>query len=125
MDKPFGCPSNSVSQHLALSQKNWGRKKCPPRSLVAARGAVVFQEVQGATACVVLPGFYDAHPEEGGWQVLAQWVDDTLPYSSLFFFPTFWAVNINWHERPLRRIDSYAEPKGRWSPNTGQVLSLS
>jgi hypothetical protein len=24
------------------------------------------------------------------------------------------AVNVGWHERPKRRIDSYAEPKGRW-----------
>lgn len=69
---------------------------------------------KGATACVVVPAFYDAHPEPGGWQVLARWIDENLPYSSLFFFPTYWALNINWHERPQRRIDSYAEPKGRW-----------
>jgi hypothetical protein len=25
-----------------------------------------------------------------------------------------WAVNVGWHERPERRVDSYAEPKGRW-----------
>jgi hypothetical protein len=24
------------------------------------------------------------------------------------------AVNVGWHERPKRRIDSYAELKGRW-----------
>lgn len=71
----------------------------------------------GGTACVVLPAFYNAHPEEGGWQVLARWIHENLPYSSLYFFPTYWAVNINWHERPKRRIDSYAEPAGRWSPN--------
>lgn len=70
---------------------------------------------KGATACIVVPVFYDKHPEPGGWQILAQWIHENLPYSSLFFFPTYWAVNINWHERPLRRIDSYAEPKGRWS----------
>lgn len=68
----------------------------------------------GATACVVLPAFYDTHPEEGGWQVLARWIDDTLPYSTVWFFPAYWAFNIQWHERPQRRIDSYAEPKGRW-----------
>ncbi len=68
----------------------------------------------GATACVVVPGFWDAHQQPGDWQILARWIDDNLPYSSLFFFPTLWAVNINWHERPLRRMDSYAEPKGRW-----------
>jgi hypothetical protein len=68
----------------------------------------------GATACVVLPAFYDAHPEEGGWQILARWIDQNLPYSSLWFYPIYWAFNIQWHERPQRRIDSYAEPKGRW-----------
>jgi hypothetical protein len=70
----------------------------------------------GAMACVVLPSFYDAHPEAGGWQGLARWIHDNLSYSTLYFFPTFWAVNIGWHERPQRRIDSYAEPKGRWVP---------
>lgn len=68
----------------------------------------------GATACVVVPGFWDAHQQPGDWQILARWIDDNLPYPRLFFFPTLWAVNINWHERPLRRMDSYAEPKGRW-----------
>lgn len=68
----------------------------------------------GATACVVVPAFHDAHPEQGGWQVLAKWIDDNLPYSSLFFFPVIGAVNIHWHERPERRVDSFAEPKGQW-----------
>ena len=68
----------------------------------------------GAMACVVVPAFYDAHPEPGGWQGLARWIDDNLNYSTLWFFPTFWAVNIGWHEKPQRRIHSYAEPKGRW-----------
>lgn len=72
---------------------------------------------KGATACVVIPAFWDAHSEPGGWQVLAEWIDAELPYSTAYFFPTLWAVNIQWHERPLRRIDSYAEPKGRWRPN--------
>jgi hypothetical protein len=70
----------------------------------------------GATACVVVPDFYDAHTEPGGWQVLARWIDETLPYSSLEFFPTYWAFNINWHERPKRTIYSYADPKGRLAP---------
>lgn len=50
----------------------------------------------GATACAVVPAFWDAHQQPGDWQI-----------------PTLWAVNIQWHERPLRRVDSYAEPKGR------------
>jgi hypothetical protein len=40
-----------------------------------------------------------------------------LPYWCLFFSPTLWAVNINWHEGMLRRVNGYAEPKGRWFPN--------
>lgn len=69
----------------------------------------------GAVACVVVSSFWDAHQKPGEWQVLARWIDQHLPYSTLHFFPTLWAVNIGWHERPRRRIDSYAEPKGRWA----------
>jgi hypothetical protein len=70
---------------------------------------------KGATACVVLPAFYDMHPEEGSWRLLARWIDRNLPYSSAQFYPHYWAFNIQWHERPQRRIDSFAEPKGRWT----------
>jgi hypothetical protein len=69
----------------------------------------------GAMACVVAPAFYDVYPEPGGWQGLARWIDDNLNFSQLYFYPTYWAVNIGWHEKPERRIDSYAEPKGRWA----------
>jgi hypothetical protein len=72
---------------------------------------------RGATACVVLPAFYDMCPEEGSWRVLARWIDKHLNYSSVQFYPAYWAFNIQWHERPARRIDSFAEPKGRWEPN--------
>ena len=68
----------------------------------------------GATACIVIPDFWDAHQQEGDWQILDRWIDETLPYSSLWFYPRLWAVNVNWHEEPERRIDSYAAPKGRW-----------
>jgi hypothetical protein len=67
---------------------------------------------KGAMACIVIPDFADAHLEQGGWQVLARWIDEALPYSSLHFFPKLWAVNVGWHEVPERRIDSYAMPKG-------------
>ncbi|WP_308517873.1 hypothetical protein [Sphingomonas flavescens] len=70
----------------------------------------------GATACVIIPSAYDKHPEVSGWQHLALWIHDHLPYSSLWFFPSYWAVNINWHEHPKRQIDSYAKPNGRWDP---------
>lgn len=66
----------------------------------------------GATACVVVPSVWDRFQQPGDWRKLAWWVHDTLPYSSLFFFPRYFAFNITWHERPERRIDSYVEPRG-------------
>lgn len=66
----------------------------------------------GATACIVVPSFWDRFQAEGDWQKLAWWVHDHLPYSSLYFFPKFWAFNISWHEKPERRIDSYCKPIG-------------
>ena len=71
----------------------------------------------GATACIVVPSFWDAHHETGEWQILARWIDENLPYSSLEFYPRYWAANISWHERPKRMITSHAEPKGSWDPN--------
>jgi hypothetical protein len=59
--------------------------------------------------------FNPAAEVPGGWQVLARWIDEHLNYSKLYFYPTYWAMNIGWHERPQRRIESYAEPKGRWT----------
>lgn len=66
----------------------------------------------GATACIVIPSFWDRYQEEGDWQKLAWWIHDHLDYSSLYFFPRYWAVNVQWREEPERRIDSYAGPKG-------------
>ena len=67
----------------------------------------------GATACIVVPSVWDRCKQEpGGWQRLAWWIHDHLPYSSLYFFPKYWAFNIGWHEKPERRIDSYIEPVG-------------
>jgi hypothetical protein len=67
----------------------------------------------GATACIVVPRYWEANHETGTWQGLARWIHENLPYSSLYFFPKYWAFNISWHENPERRIDSYVEPKGR------------
>lgn len=66
----------------------------------------------GATACIVVPSFWDRFQAEGDWQKLAWWIHDHLPYSSLYFFPVYWAFNISWHEAPVRRIDSYVAPRG-------------
>lgn len=66
----------------------------------------------GATACIAIPWVWDREHGEGGWQSLAWWIHDHLPYASLCFFPKLWAFNIQWHERPQRRIRSFAEPRG-------------
>jgi len=68
----------------------------------------------GATACVVVPSFWDKHQETGDWQILARWIDANLPYSELQFFPTYWAFNISWHENPKREIYSFADPRGHF-----------
>lgn len=66
----------------------------------------------GATACIVAPTFAARHAAAGDWQKLAWWVHDHLNYSEMWFHPKLWAFNLTWHERPVRRIDSYPEPKG-------------
>lgn len=66
----------------------------------------------GATACIVVPSFWNRFQAEGDWRKLAWWIHDHLPYSKLYFFPTYWAFNIQWHERPVRKINSYAKPEG-------------
>jgi len=66
----------------------------------------------GATACVVVPAFWEKNQEPGDWQKLARWIHDNLPYSELQFFPAYWAFNISWHEVPKRKISSFAAPAG-------------
>ena len=70
----------------------------------------------GAMACVVVPAFWRDHQAPGDWQILARWIQPHLPYSALYFFPTYWAFNIGWHEKPVRAIKSYAEPVGTVTP---------
>lgn len=69
-------------------------------------------DCMGATACVVVPWLIDNHDRQEDWQRLAWWIHDHLPYASLCFFPKLWAFNIQWHERPARRISSYVAPRG-------------
>lgn len=66
----------------------------------------------GATACIVVPSLVDYLERGGSWTSLAWWIHDHLPYSSLCFFSRLGAFNIGWHEKPQRRIDSYAKPQG-------------
>ena len=62
----------------------------------------------GATACIVIPGVADLLSEPGDWVELAWWIHDNLPYSTLCFFKALNACNIQWRQKPVRRIDSYA-----------------
>jgi hypothetical protein len=66
----------------------------------------------GATTSVVVPWFADRYATGASWTELAWWIHDHLPYSEIFFFPKLAAFNIQWHEQPTRRIDSYVAPKG-------------
>ena len=66
----------------------------------------------GAMACIVVPWFADRYADGADWISLAWWIHDNLPYGSLYFFPKLAAINIGWHERPERRIDSYIKPRG-------------
>lgn len=66
----------------------------------------------GATATIVVPKLADHVAAGGDWRAMAWWIHDHLAYSHLQFFPKLAAFNIGWHERPLRRIDSFVAPKG-------------
>lgn len=72
----------------------------------------------GATACVVVPSFWEVRQEPGTWLTLARWVHENHAHAGLFFFPTYWAFNISWSENSSAEgtIKSYAEPKGPWAP---------
>ncbi|WP_309621302.1 hypothetical protein [Novosphingobium sp.] len=61
----------------------------------------------GATACIVIPEVADVLSKPGEWVQLAWWIHDHLPYSSLHFFNTMLACNVQWRENPVRRIESW------------------
>ena len=66
----------------------------------------------GATACIVIPWFIPRYEAGTPWQAMAWWVHDHLPYSDMAFFPRYAAFNLRWCEKPNRRIESFAPPKG-------------
>ena len=66
----------------------------------------------GATACIIIPWFVPRYEAGTPWQAMAWWVHDHLPYSDIAFFHTYAAFNLRWHENPVRRIDSFATPRG-------------
>jgi hypothetical protein len=65
----------------------------------------------GAMVTIALPWLIDRQSTTG-WQAMAWWIHDHLPYSELQFFPRLCAFNISWHEFPLRRITSFVPPRG-------------
>lgn len=67
----------------------------------------------GATACIVVPAFWDKFSAPGDWTRLAWWIHDHLPHGGMYFFPKYWAFNLTWHERPVRTIQSYTAPRGK------------
>jgi hypothetical protein len=66
----------------------------------------------GAMATIVVPWLVDRVAAGASWTQMAWWIHDHLPYSELQFFPKLSAFNIGWHERPRRRITSFAAPRG-------------
>ncbi len=55
---------------------------------------------------------WDRYAAGADWRGLAWWIHDHLPYAHLQFFPKLAAFNIQWHERPARRSDSFIAPRG-------------
>ena len=94
---------NQHNLNCASNEKNFGRHIWDHPD---AQGG------HGAMACVVVPWLVDSLEKGGSWTAMAWWIHDHLPYSNLHFFSKLGAFNIGWHERPERRIDSYAAPKG-------------
>lgn len=66
----------------------------------------------GATACIIVPEFWDRFQNSGDWQKIAWWIHDKLPYSEMQFFPKYWAFNLTWRENPARKISSFIAPRG-------------
>ncbi len=67
---------------------------------------------KGAAACIVIPWFADRYAGGADWRAIAWWVHDHLPYSHMEFYPKLCALNLQWHEKPVRRIDSFITPRG-------------
>src|SRR5262245_53312181 len=94
---------NAHGYNCAANQRNYARHIWDRGD---ARGSI------GAMACIVIPWFVDRIREEAGWQAMAWWVHDHLPYSQMQFFPKLAAFNIGWQEQPRREIYSYIRPRG-------------
>jgi hypothetical protein len=94
---------NANFHNCGSNERNRGRHIWDQRS---ADGGM------GAMATIVVPWLVDRLAAGVTWQAMAWWIHDHLPYSELQFFPKLAAFNIGWHERPQRRITSFAPPRG-------------
>lgn len=65
----------------------------------------------GTTACTVLLWPRGHVERSGSWTDLAWWTHDQPSHSNRTS-PKLLAFNINWHERPVRHVDSYVAPRG-------------
>ena len=68
--------------------------------------------LSGAMVTIVIPWLIDKKAGGVGWQSMAWWIHDNLPYSELQFFPKLTAFNIAWCELPRRAIYSFVNPRG-------------
>lgn len=91
---------NSLGENCAKNEANYAKHVWDRRD---SNGHM------GATACIVIPAFFDAFPNDGDWKKLAWWVHDHLPYSEMYFFKTYWAFNLTWSEQPKRTIHNWIE----------------
>jgi hypothetical protein len=94
---------NAHGYNCAANQRNYARHIW---DRLDARGSM------GAMACIVVPWLVDRLQEGVGWQSMAWWIHDHLPYSQLQFFPKLAAFNIGWQEQPRPEIYSYIPPRG-------------
>jgi hypothetical protein len=96
----FGC-RNRLS--CASNEKNRARHIWDQRSKDGRMGALT---------TIVVPWLVDRAATGTGWEAMAWWIHDNLPYSELQFFPKLLAFNIGWHEAPKRTIYSFIAPRG-------------
>lgn len=68
--------------------------------------------MMGAMTTIVVPWLVDRMNGGVGWQAMAWWIHDHLPYSELQFFPKLGAFNIAWCEMPKRTIYGFVPPRG-------------
>ena len=106
----------SGRKELRMLQR-YSHLRCRPRRSAGLIGRLIARDMRdedgriGAAACIVAPSSWSRFQEEGDWQRLSWWIHDHPPYSPLEFFATCWAFNINWHEQPIRRIDTWVPGK--------------